>query len=67
MASRRNFDFCVWIVCPLKPGLYKLNGRSGRRHAGSHALAGQTAHRKNTQKSIQMEKNYVLRNPRDAS
>ena len=28
-----------------------MNGRSGRRHAGAHAPAGQTTHRKNTQKS----------------
>ena len=50
-------------VCPLKTGLYKLNGRSGRRHAGANAPAGQTTHRKNTRKikvspitDLQMEK-----------
>ena len=43
------------VVCPLKTGLYKLNGGSGRRHAGPHTPA-----------EPQMEKNYVFRNPRDA-
>ena len=33
VCERRNFDFLRWVVCPLKTGLYKLNGRSGRRHA----------------------------------
>ena len=42
--ERRNFDFCVWIVCPLKTGLYKVNGRSGRRHAGPHTPAGHNTH-----------------------
>ena len=28
----------------VKTGLYQLNGRSGRRHAGAHAPAGHTTH-----------------------
>ena len=53
------------IVCPLKTGLYKLNGRSGRRHAGPHKPAGHTTH-PSPLTGLQMEKNYVFRNPRDA-
>ena len=62
--------FLRWVVCPLKSGLYKMNGRSGRRHAGAHAPAGQTIHRKKIKVSpltdLQMEKDYVFRNPLDA-
>ena len=32
------------VVGPLKIGLYKLNGGSGRRHAGPHTPAGHTIH-----------------------
>ena len=32
------------VVGPLKTGLYKLNGGSGRRHAGPHTPAGPTTH-----------------------
>ena len=32
----------AWVL--LKTGLYKLNGGSGRRHAGAHAPAGHTIH-----------------------
>ena len=46
-----------WVVCPLKTGLYKLNGLSARRGRFFAAFwlqlrrhAGQTTHRKNTQK-----------------
>ena len=48
---------------PLKPGLYKLNGGSGRRHAGPHTSAGPTTH---PLTDPQKEKNYVFRNIRDA-
>ena len=50
-------------VGPLITGLYKLNGGSGRRHAGPHTSAGPTTH---PLTDPQMEKNYVFRNPRDA-
>ena len=49
------------VEFPLKTGLCKLNGRSGRRHAGAHAPAGHTL-----LTGLQMEKKYVFRNPRDA-
>ena len=62
--------FLRWVVCPLKTGLYKLNGRSVRRHAGPHTPAGQTTHPSTHTKikvspltGLQMEKNYVFRNP----
>ena len=65
--------FYECVVCPLKTGLYKLNGQSGRRHAGAHAPAGQTIHRKTHTKikaspltGLQMEKKRVFRNRRDA-
>ena len=32
------------VVGPLKPGLYKLNGGSGRRRAGPQTPAGPTTH-----------------------
>ena len=32
------------VVGPLKTGLYKLNGGSGRRQAGPHTPAGPTTH-----------------------
>ena len=68
------------VVGPLKTGLYKLNGGSGRRHAIVIPASLRTSTRppdplhirKNTQKSkfllsqTQMEKKYVFRNPRDA-
>ena len=47
VCERRNFDFCVFLPMrsmPLNPGLYKLNGPSGRRHAGPHTPAGYTTH-----------------------
>ena len=61
------------VVCPLKTGLYKLNGRSGRRHARgprarrayytsvkTHKNQSFSSHRPSN------EKNYVFRNPLDA-
>ena len=72
----RIFDFCVFLrMCnmPVKTGLYKLHGGSGRRHAGPHTPAGHTTHPLKHTKikvspltGLQMEKNYVFRNPRDA-
>ena len=57
--ERRNFDFflCSYgcVVGPLKIGLYKLNGGSGRRHAvvipGPTRLPDPLQIHKNTQKS----------------
>ena len=46
--ERGNFDFYVFIrMCSgsVKNSLYhKLNGGSGRRHAGPHTPAGPTTH-----------------------
>ena len=49
--ERRNFDFCVWVVCPLKTGLYKVNGQSARVTPGHTRPPGRLPTRKNTQKS----------------
>ena len=57
------------IVGPLKTGLYKLNGGSGRRHAGAHALAGLSTvktHKNQSFSSHKWKKIKVFRNPRDA-
>ena len=57
------------VVGPLKTGLYKLNGGSGRRHAvAPHARHTHKEHTKikvSPLTGLQMEKNYVFRNPRD--
>ena len=56
------------LVGPLKTGLYKLNGGSGRRHAGPHTPAGPTTHKNQSFSSHRPSngKKYVFRNPRDA-
>ena len=43
--------FYGWVVCPLKPGLYKVNGRSARVTPGHTRPPGRLPSRKNTQKS----------------
>ena len=54
-----------WVL--LKTGLYKLNGGSGRRHAGPHTPAGPTTHPLEHTKikvspltGLQMEKNMFF-------
>ena len=85
--TRFSFSFVSWSPfrpqptawafnsegCPLNTGLYKLNGGSGRRHAGPHTPAGPTTHPEEHTKikvspltGLQMGKKYVFRNPRDA-
>ena len=43
--------FYGWVVCPLKTGLYKVNGRSARVTPGHTRPPGRLPTRKNTQKS----------------
>ena len=43
--------FYGWVVCPLKTGLYKGNGRSARVTPGHTRPPGRLPTRKNTQKS----------------
>ena len=43
--------FYGWVVCPLKTGLYKVNGRSARVTSGHTRPPGRLSTRKNTQKS----------------
>ena len=43
--------FYGWVVCPLKTGLYKVNGRSARVTPGHTRPPERLPTRKNTQKS----------------
>ena len=48
------------VVCPLKPGLYKLNGRSGRRHAVGSSLPAYALHIRRTHyTSVKTHKNQI--------
>ena len=44
--------FYGWVVCPLKPGLYKVNGRCARVTPGHTRPPGRLPTRKNTQKKF---------------
>ena len=53
-----------YVVGPLKTGLYKLNGGSGRRQAGPHTPAGPTTHLFFLSQTLKWKKN-VFRNPQN--
>ena len=55
------------VVGPLKTGLYKLNGQSGRRHARRTYFTSVRTHKNQSFSSHRPSngKKYVFRDPRD--